>query len=81
VSLKYEPSSEPLQVDLDAFTAMPRPDDILLYALPVCAPYFALQAYKYKVKSIAYSDNHGILDVVGACVPDRHQDRPHVFPG
>ena len=37
------------QVDLDAFTAMPRPDDILLYALPVCAPYFALQAYKYKV--------------------------------
>jgi len=38
------------RVDLDGFTALPRADDVLHYALPVCAPYFALQSYKYKVK-------------------------------
>lgn len=37
---------------LDALTGCPRPDDILLFALPVCAPYATLQSYKYKVKLI-----------------------------
>ncbi|CAL8464758.1 g4293 [Coccomyxa elongata] len=36
--------------ELDSFTGQPRPDDILLYALPMCAPYNALQSYKLKVK-------------------------------
>ncbi|KAJ1913468.1 hypothetical protein IWQ60_009196 [Tieghemiomyces parasiticus] len=35
---------------LDTLTATPFPDDILLSAVPVCAPYSALQRYKYKVK-------------------------------
>ncbi|KAF7728253.1 hypothetical protein EC973_006534 [Apophysomyces ossiformis] len=35
---------------LDSLTANPLPDDILHYAIPVCAPYTALQKYKYKVK-------------------------------
>ncbi|KAL1916732.1 uncharacterized protein VTP21DRAFT_5436 [Calcarisporiella thermophila] len=35
---------------LDALTGIPHPDDTLLYAVPVCAPYSALQKYKYKVK-------------------------------
>ena len=35
---------------LDSLTAQPRPDDVLHYCLPVCAPYFALQGYKYRVK-------------------------------
>ena len=52
---------------------MPRPDDILLYALPVCAPYFALQAYTYTVRSIAYLENRGILDVVVRNPKDRHR--------
>ncbi|XP_006664648.1 nuclear export mediator factor NEMF [Oryza brachyantha] len=37
-------------IDLDYLTGNPLPSDILLYAVPVCAPYNALQAYKYRVK-------------------------------
>lgn len=36
--------------DLDYLTGNPLPDDILLYAVPVCGPYNALQTYKYRVK-------------------------------
>uniref|UniRef100_A0A1D1XET7 Nuclear export mediator factor Nemf n=2 Tax=Anthurium amnicola TaxID=1678845 RepID=A0A1D1XET7_9ARAE len=36
--------------DLDYFTGNPLPSDILLYAVPVCGPYNALQVYKYRVK-------------------------------
>ncbi|CAJ0750169.1 14311_t:CDS:10 [Entrophospora sp. SA101] len=36
--------------NLDKLTGSPLPDDILLFAIPVCAPYIALQKYKYKVK-------------------------------
>ena len=35
---------------IERLTAIPRSDDILLHAIPVCAPYDALQNYKYKVK-------------------------------
>ncbi|KAG2487711.1 hypothetical protein HYH03_013710 [Edaphochlamys debaryana] len=35
---------------LDALTGVPRTEDVLLYAVPVCGPYAALQSYKYKVK-------------------------------
>ncbi|RHZ69460.1 hypothetical protein Glove_283g31 [Diversispora epigaea] len=35
---------------LDSLTGVPLPDDILLFAVPVCAPYISLQKYKYKVK-------------------------------
>ncbi|KAH9318701.1 hypothetical protein KI387_020470, partial [Taxus chinensis] len=36
--------------ELDTLTGNPLPNDILLYAVPVCAPYNALQSYKYRVK-------------------------------
>ncbi|XP_008801756.2 nuclear export mediator factor NEMF [Phoenix dactylifera] len=36
--------------DLDYLTGNPLLDDILLYAIPVCGPYNALQTYKYRVK-------------------------------
>ncbi|XAR49725.1 hypothetical protein NMG60_11033007 [Bertholletia excelsa] len=36
--------------DVDYLTGNPLPDDILLYAVPVCGPYNALQSYKYRVK-------------------------------
>jgi hypothetical protein len=35
---------------LDAFTGRPLPGDTLLSAIPVCAPWSALAAYKYKAK-------------------------------
>ncbi|KAJ9559353.1 hypothetical protein OSB04_013967 [Centaurea solstitialis] len=38
--------------DVDYLTGLPLPNDILLYAVPVCAPYAALQSYKYRVKII-----------------------------
>ncbi|KAG0276904.1 hypothetical protein BGZ95_006853 [Linnemannia exigua] len=43
--------SENLTV-LDGLTGRPLPTDILQFAVPVCAPYGALQKYKYKVKLI-----------------------------
>ncbi|CAL9174295.1 unnamed protein product [Musa hybrid cultivar] len=36
--------------DLDYLTGNPLLGDILLYAVPVCGPYSALQTYKYRVK-------------------------------
>lgn len=36
--------------NLDAFTGRPLPNDDLLTAIPVCAPWSALSAYKYKAK-------------------------------
>ncbi|XP_052204575.1 uncharacterized protein LOC127809650 isoform X2 [Diospyros lotus] len=38
--------------DVDYLTGIPLPNDILLYAVPVCGPYNALQSYKYHVKII-----------------------------
>ncbi|KAG0266612.1 hypothetical protein DFQ27_009619 [Actinomortierella ambigua] len=35
---------------LDQLTSQPIPGDILHFAVPVCAPYTALQKFKYKVK-------------------------------
>uniref|UniRef100_A0A672PVD6 Nuclear export mediator factor n=1 Tax=Sinocyclocheilus grahami TaxID=75366 RepID=A0A672PVD6_SINGR len=35
---------------LDSLTGLPHPDDVLMFAVPVCAPYMALSNYKYKVK-------------------------------
>ncbi|GAB2265587.1 hypothetical protein Dimus_000626 [Dionaea muscipula] len=38
--------------EVDYLTGNPLQNDILLYAVPVCGPYNALQAYKYRVKII-----------------------------
>ncbi|KAL9954980.1 hypothetical protein ACROYT_G042571 [Oculina patagonica] len=35
---------------LDSLTGCPLSEDLLLFAIPVCAPYTAVQNYKYKVK-------------------------------
>lgn len=37
---------------LDSLTAQPIPEDMLHFAIPVCAPYTALLKYKYKVKLV-----------------------------
>lgn len=36
--------------EVEQFTGSPSPEDILMYALPVCCPYACLKNYKYKVK-------------------------------
>lgn len=38
--------------DVDYLTGNPLANDILLYAVPVCGPYNAVQSYKYRVKII-----------------------------
>ena len=38
------------QSNLDSLTGCPRQGDVLLYALPMAAPYSALQGYKLRVK-------------------------------
>jgi predicted ribosome quality control (RQC) complex YloA/Tae2 family protein len=37
-------------LNLDAFTGRPLPGDEILSAIPICAPWSALSAYKYKAK-------------------------------
>lgn len=45
------PEEELLKLrELDSLTGIPREGDVLLHALPVCAPYTVLQGYKFKVK-------------------------------
>jgi len=36
--------------EIDSLTAVPLTDDVLLFAIPVCAPYSAMSNYKFKVK-------------------------------
>eukprot|EP01087_Luapelamoeba_hula_P012793 TRINITY_DN3609_c0_g1_i2.p1 TRINITY_DN3609_c0_g1~~TRINITY_DN3609_c0_g1_i2.p1 ORF type:complete len:1124 (+),score=235.87 TRINITY_DN3609_c0_g1_i2:56-3427(+) len=36
--------------ELDTLTGIPKEQDLLLYAVPVCGPYHIFQNYKYKVK-------------------------------
>ncbi|XP_067222943.1 ribosome quality control complex subunit NEMF-like isoform X2 [Chanodichthys erythropterus] len=43
------PAAEDCSI-LDSLTGLPHPDDVLMFAVPVCAPYMALSNYKYKVK-------------------------------
>ena len=45
--------------DVDYLTGNPLPNDILLYAVPVCGPYSAIQSYKYRVKIIPGSAKKG----------------------
>lgn len=35
---------------LDTLVPVPHPDDIILWAIPVCGPYSAMQHYKFRVK-------------------------------
>ncbi|XP_069806622.1 ribosome quality control complex subunit NEMF [Dendropsophus ebraccatus] len=44
------PGSEEAENLLDSLTGQPDPEDILLFSVPVCAPYTAMTSYKYKVK-------------------------------
>ncbi|KAF9278298.1 hypothetical protein BGZ88_000644 [Linnemannia elongata] len=66
--------SENLTV-LDGLTGKPLPTDILQFAVPVCAPYGALQKYKYKVKlipgtmkkgkAVKTAINHFLVNIIG----------------
>ncbi|XP_052008996.1 ribosome quality control complex subunit NEMF-like isoform X2 [Xyrauchen texanus] len=44
------PAAEEGENILDSLTGVPHMDDVLMFAVPVCAPYMALSNYKFKVK-------------------------------
>ncbi|KAG7328087.1 hypothetical protein KOW79_008031 [Hemibagrus wyckioides] len=44
------PGAEEYENFLDSLTGQPHSDDMLLFAVPVCAPYTALSTFKHKVK-------------------------------
>ncbi|XP_029982282.1 ribosome quality control complex subunit NEMF [Sphaeramia orbicularis] len=44
------PGAEEAETLLSSLTGQPHPEDVLLFAVPVCAPYTALSNYKHKVK-------------------------------
>ncbi|KAL4613104.1 nuclear export mediator factor NEMF [Arapaima gigas] len=44
------PAAEDGENLLASLTGQPHPEDVLLFAVPVCAPYTALTSYKHKVK-------------------------------
>ena len=45
-----DPEDRDRLTQLDSLTGAPKQDDVLLFAVPVCAPYSALQGYKHKLK-------------------------------
>ncbi|EMR10803.1 hypothetical protein PNEG_00950 [Pneumocystis murina B123] len=38
------------EINLDAFVPFPLSDDVLVEAIPICAPYSSMAKYKYKIK-------------------------------
>ncbi|KAG5404928.1 hypothetical protein IGI04_011047 [Brassica rapa subsp. trilocularis] len=60
VTEEKKPSEEKEKlIDVDYLTGNPLPTDVILYAVPVCGPYNALQSYKYRVKAIPGSMKKG----------------------
>ncbi|XP_060117382.1 ribosome quality control complex subunit NEMF [Heteronotia binoei] len=43
-------ASEEAEALLDSLTGQPHPEDLLLFAVPFCAPYTTMTNFKYKVK-------------------------------
>ncbi|CAM9607192.1 unnamed protein product, partial [Phaeothamnion confervicola] len=62
--------------ELDRLTGQPLPDDILLHALPVCAPYQSLTRYKHKVKLTPGSQKRGKVARQAVEVFTRAKDCP-----
>uniref|UniRef100_A0A6Q2YY85 Ribosome quality control complex subunit NEMF n=1 Tax=Esox lucius TaxID=8010 RepID=A0A6Q2YY85_ESOLU len=67
--LKYSLTSENL---LNSLTGQPHPEDVLLFAVPVCAPYTALTNYKHKVKLTPGTQKKG----KGICDTDLSRNIP-----
>jgi len=45
--------------ELNKLTGKPVPEDLLLYAVPVCAPYQTLSQYKFRAKLTPGSQKRG----------------------
>eukprot|EP00898_Chlorokybus_atmophyticus_P002379 jgi/Chlat1/3141/Chrsp21S03365 len=57
--MELTPEDKERLSEMDLLTGAPRQEDILMCAIPVCAPYDALQRFKYKVKLTPGSQRKG----------------------
>lgn len=66
-----DPEDRDRLTQLDSLTGAPSSDDVLLFAVPVCAPYSALQGYKHKLKLTPGTQRKGkaARQVRQACLP------------
>ncbi|XP_059209037.1 ribosome quality control complex subunit NEMF-like [Centropristis striata] len=53
------PGAEEAETLLTSLSGQPHPEDVLMFAVPVCAPYTALSNYKHKVKLTPGSQKKG----------------------
>ncbi|XP_070776068.1 ribosome quality control complex subunit NEMF [Enoplosus armatus] len=53
------PGAEEAETLLTSLTGQPHPEDVLLFAVPVCAPYTTLSNHKHKVKLTPGSQKKG----------------------
>ncbi|XP_061700923.1 ribosome quality control complex subunit NEMF-like isoform X2 [Syngnathoides biaculeatus] len=53
------PGAEEAENLLTSLTGQPHPEDVLMFAVPVCAPYSALSNFKHKVKLTPGSQKKG----------------------
>eukprot|EP01127_Copromyxa_protea_P022660 TRINITY_DN8259_c0_g1_i2.p1 TRINITY_DN8259_c0_g1~~TRINITY_DN8259_c0_g1_i2.p1 ORF type:complete len:1045 (-),score=329.71 TRINITY_DN8259_c0_g1_i2:172-3051(-) len=54
-----ELKAQGLGINLASMTGKPVPEDILMYAMPICAPYDTLRDYKFKVKVLPGGSKKG----------------------
>lgn len=45
--------------DIDTLTGIPHPEDTILFAVPICAPYNTLRQFKYKFKIVPGTSKRG----------------------
>lgn len=58
---------------LTALTGLPQPEDVLLFAVPVCAPYTALTNYKYIKFTFLFSNKGTKSALLTSVVFHRHK--------
>lgn len=58
---------------LTALTGLPHPEDVLLFAVPVCAPYTALTNYKYIKFTVLFSNKRTKGALITSVVFHRHK--------
>lgn len=75
------PTTDDLTAILNSLTGMPISEDILLYGVPVCAPYSTMTNYKFKVRRTAMWQ-HDHSDIEGdPIVPYNLIGKLLFFPG
>ena len=73
IATLHLPSPQDSLTYLDALTGIPHPEDLVQFALAVCAPYSAVRQYKFKAKLVPGTGKKGkggCLSCLLAASPD-----------